>query len=727
MDSTEKLPPDNEPSVLDYLKSKLRFWDRTGQQINRSSGIEISAILNENITETPEVGIHTDLGVNANHFKIPWFLILAVILAILAQLFLEPVSGRSAIPGIILYCFSAICLFIAIKRKTYVSSKHREESDLGFDLTLRVGYFIPGVIFAIMAFFLFKGGQFNFLNTLLWIISILLVGFSFSEPIGTSAMMGERIKTVFKFRKLKIEVNPWLITVLGTILLVLFFRFALLNQVPGEMIGDQAERLLAVNDIQMGRDPVFSTRNNGSEVFQYYWTDAILKITGTQISFFAMKLASAIAGLVTLIYIYLLGKEIADRWVGLLAVIFCGIAYWPNVLARSFLGSVFVPLFLAALLYYLIKGLRLSQRNYFIAAGVALGLGLLSYRVFLVAPLIILLAIGLFCLHKQSKGKRQQALWGMLILFLISLIIISPLLQVIVSEPRVYFFKVFSRLAEWERPYPGNGWLIFFKNLWSGMTMFFWSNGNQWVESVVNRPAMDFVSGGLLIIGILITLWNYFRNKHWLDLFLILSLFILLLPSILSIAFPEENPSMSQASGAMVPAFILIAYAIFQAIKNIEKGFELRSGKLVAIITALILIILSAQQNYTLVFSQYKENYQTSAMNTSEIAAVITQFGETVGSYETTWIMGFPHWVDTKLVAIAAGRIGDDFAMFPERLPETIMLAQAKMFLLNNLDQTGLDALLNLYPDGTSWEYTSVTPEKSFLIFFVPPSAGVTN
>jgi len=374
-----------------------------------------------------------------------------------------------------------------------------------------------------------------------------------------------------------------------------------------------------------------------------------------------------------------------------------------------------------------LKGLRLSQRNYFIAAGVALGLGLLSYRVFLVAPLIILLAIGLFCLHKQSKGRRQQALWGMLILFLIGMIIFSPLLRVIISEPRVYFFKVFSRLAEWERPYPGNGWSIFLRNLWSGMTMFFWSNGNQWVESVVNRPALDFVSGGLLMVGTLFTLWNYFRNKHWLDLFLILSLFILLLPSILSIAFPEENPSMSQASGAMVPAFILIALGIFQIIKNIEKGFAFRWGKLVAMIIALVLITLSVQQNYTLVFKQYKENYQRSAMNTSEIAAVLTQFGETVGSYESAWVMGFPHWVDTKMVAIAAGRIGDDFAMFPERLPETVMHAQAKMFLLNRLDEIGLDALRILYPEGTSWEYTSVTPDKSFLIFFVPPATGVTN
>ena len=727
MDPRENIPLENEPSVLDYLKAKLRFWDRSEQPINGSPGIDKPNPLIENFAETTEIANHVNQDSNSIDRKFPLFLILSVTLAILAQLFLEPVTGRSAVPGIILYSLSVICLIIAIARKTLVIGEHREESDHGFGSTLRVGYFIPGLIFAIMAFFLFEGGQFNFLNTLLWIVSIFLIGYSMSDSSGSFALTREKIKGVFIKRKWHFELTPWLLVVLGTIILVIFIRFTQLNQVPGEMIGDQAERLLAVNDIQMGSNPVFSSRNNGSEIFQYYWTNVILRLTGTRLSFFAMKFASAIAGLVTLIYIYLLGKEVADRWVGILAVIFCGIAYWPNVLARSFLGGVFVPLFMSAMLYYLIKGLRLSKRNYFVAAGVALGLGLLSYRVFLVAPLVILLAIGLYCLHKQSKGKRMQVLWGMLILFLIGLLIFSPMLRVIVSEPRVYFFKVFSRVAEWERPYPGNGWSIFIKNLWSGMTMFFWSNGNQWVESVVNRPALDFVSGGLLMVGVLLTLWNYFKKRHWLDLFLILSIFILLLPSVLAIAFPEENPSMSQASGAMVSVFILIASAISQVIRNIEKGFNTRWNKSVVVIIALVLITLSASQNYKLVFKQYKENYFASAVNTSEIASVLTQFDETIGSLENTWVMGFPHWVDTKLVAIAAGRIGDDFAMFPERLPETTISDQAKMFLLNKLDEIGLDALQTLYPEGTSWEYTSVTPDKSFLIFFVPPATGVTN
>lgn len=727
MDPRENLPLENEPSVLDYLKEKLRFWERSEQPLNASSGIDKSDPLIENIAETSEIGSQVDQASDTNHHKLPWFLIFSVTLAILAQLLLEPVTGRSPVPGVILYSLSAICLIIAIVRKTLISKEHREESNHGFVLTLRVGYFIPGLIFAFLAFYLFKNGQFNFLNILLWIVSIFLIGYSMSDSIGNFESTREHVKDMFNKGKWHFELNSWFIVVIGTILLVVFFRFAQLNQVPGEMIGDQAERLLAVNDIQMGSDPVFSSRNNGSEIFQYYWTDVILRLTGTQLSFFAMKLTSAVAGIVTLIYIYLLGKEVADRWVGLLAVIFCGIAYWPNVLARSFLGGIFVPLFMSAMLYYLIKGLRLSQRNYFIAAGVALGLGLLSYRVFLVAPLVILLAIGLYCLHKQSKGKRLQALWGMLILFLIGLIIFSPMLRVIVSEPRVYFFKVFSRLAEWERPYLGNGWSIFLKNLWSGIAMFFWSNGNQWVESVVNRPALDFVSGGLFMVGVLLTLWNYFNKRHWLDLFLILSILVLLLPSVLSIAFPEENPSMSQASGAMVPVFILIAYAIYQVIRNIERGFDTRWRKPVALILALVLVTLSASQNYKLVFNQYKENYLASAMNTSEIAGVLTQFDETIGSSETAWVMGFPHWVDTKLVAIAAGQIGDDFAMFPERLPETTISGQAKIFLLNKLDETGLDALQTLYPEGTSWEYTSVTPEKSFLIFFVPPATGVTN
>ena len=382
------------------------------------------------------------------------------------------------------------------------------------------------------------------------------------------------------------------------------------------------------------------------KLFSINSTYIFLKISNSTVTFMSLKITSAIAGTITIIYMYLLGKEIANKWVGLLCATFFGIAYWPNVLARSGLGSVFVPLFMAAMLFYLLKGLRESKRNSFVWAGIAFGLGLMSYRVFLIAPLIIILAIVLYCSHEKSKSKCLNAIRGMLIIFLVGVIIYLPLLRVVLNDPEAYLFRIFSRVAEWERPIPGNEWVIFAKNLWAGITMFFWSNGNQWVESVVRRPALDYISGALFMIGIFLGIIQYVRKRHWMDLFLILSIFFLLLPSTLSLAFPEENPSLSQASGVLVPTFIIIGLTVYLILSTLWYKLPQKIGNIVAVTLGSILILVASLQNYDLVFKQYKQNYLASAPNISEIANVLKQFSTTSGSIERAWIFGYPHWID---------------------------------------------------------------------------------
>ncbi len=71
--------------------------------------------------------------------------------------------------------------------------------------------------------------------------------------------------------------------------------------------------------------------------------------------------------------------------------------------------------------------------------------------------------------------------------------------------------------------------------------MFNWDDGNIWVASVPHRPALDVVSGALFLIGIVLLLARYLQKRHWLDLFLLLSVLILQLPSTLSLAFPMRT------------------------------------------------------------------------------------------------------------------------------------------------------------------------------------------
>ena len=105
-------------------------------------------------------------------------------------------------------------------------------------------------------------------------------------------------------------------------------------------------------------------------------------------------------------FIYLLGKEIANRRAGLLAMLFAGIAYWPNVISRVGLRFPLYPLFVAPTFYFLLRGLRTRNRNDFILSGLFLGLGLHGYTPFRIVPLLAIVTLILWGLYTGKQVDR---------------------------------------------------------------------------------------------------------------------------------------------------------------------------------------------------------------------------------------------------------------------------------------------------------------------------------
>ena len=73
-------------------------------------------------------------------------------------------------------------------------------------------------------------------------------------------------------------------------------------------------------DVLSGKTFVFFQRNTGREFFQFYWTAAIILLFKTGLSYMSLKLGTVLIGLITLIYVYLLGKEMGNQRTGLLAL-----------------------------------------------------------------------------------------------------------------------------------------------------------------------------------------------------------------------------------------------------------------------------------------------------------------------------------------------------------------------------------------------------------------------
>jgi hypothetical protein len=721
-----------EPSVLDYVKALLTPWKGKIPPIPPEEKGEDHNVLLKDIEQIepeapPSVEVvttstsETTEDTTSQIIVWNWRSLAALGLALAAQRSLEPSIDRMWVPGAVLYMFAAIMALWAFWSGEWSLPNVPKEDFRKERLTIRQVPLWISLPLVLLAFLMFGGNRFTGLNLLVWLAALVAIisAFWIIEPERVGWL--QRLLVQIRRPQWTFNLTPWTLLLLSAVVLSIFFRTFQLTEVPPEMTSDHAEKLLDVSDILRGEASIFFVRNTGREPLQMYLTAMVAKVFGTGLSFNSLKIGTILAGLLTLPFIYLLGVELANQRTALLASTFAGIAYWPNVISRASLRFTLYPLFVAATLYFLIRGIRRSSMNDFLIAGIMLGIGLHGYSPIRVLPIVVVIAVGIYMIHRHSIGQRQITLWRLLILATVALVIFLPLLRYWVSNPDMFTFRALTRMTSLERTIPGAPLEIFLQNLWNALIMFSWDNGRVWLVSVMGRPALDVVSGALFHLGVIILLLRYIRRRHWVDLFLLLAVPLLMMPSILSLAFPEENPVLNRTSGALVVVFLIVGIALDSLLSTLKIGLKSPAGTRLMGGLVLVLLAWSAFQNYDLVFNQYQNNYAASAWNTSELGSVIRNFSDSIGSADSAYVVPYPHWVDTRLVGINAGYPSKDYALWPHQFAETISETRAKLFLINLNDQESVDALQQLYPQGWINRFISRYPNKAFYIFVVPP------
>lgn len=717
--------PLGEPSVLDYVKSLLRPGNGKHVQNPFEGTMEDRQPA---VTDTPVVPTMAEVQTEPSLVEttsadlqpvpaeseaksvgpFPWRSLLALGLALIGQFTFEPPHGTMEL-GFVFYIAAFALLGWAISRGEWSLAAHAPTAASADPLTYRGLLMIISLGLGFAAFIFFKDNLFTKLNVALWVLSIVCF-------IGSLWLFGRDTRTI--------GISRWTLLLVAATALVLFFRFTQTTSVPPEPFSDHAEKLLDVYDVSQGQTSIFFRRNTGREAFQMYWTLLIAKLFGTGLSFLSLKLGTAILGVLTLPFIYLLGKEIGGARVGLLAFLLAGIGYWPNVISRVGLRFPLYPLFVAPTLLYLLRGLRTRNRNDFLLSGLFLGIGLHGYSPMRIVPVVVVVGFLLYWFHSQSRGAHRDLPAWLVMLALASMFVFMPLLRYWFDDPGMFGFRALTRVGGVEQPLPGPAFQIFLSNLWNALKMFNYDDGEIWVHSVTHRPALDVISAALFLIGVVLLLVRYIRQRHWLDLFLLVSIPLLLMPSILSLAFPAENPALNRAGGAYVVVFVIVALALDGLLTSFGRG-GVRSVLMWG--CAGLLLLFSASQNYDLVFNQYYNSFRQGAWNSSDMGRVIQEFEQTYDTTETIWIVPFPHWVDTRLPAVWAGIPNRDLAVWRENLPGTVEFTGPKLFLVKadperpeGNDQESLNVLESLYPNGQLRMFDSGVPGHDFWIFTVP-------
>ncbi len=616
----ESNPQDlGEPSVLDWLKSLVR-----GRPLNIPEGPIESAIVDEPLAlkeEPQREAILSTFHFSASQFRLP----VALLLALTAQFGLERRGGSIWI-SIALYILAAVVIAWGTWAEDFRYKPPPTSSEKISPVIYRPAILSAALVLSLLTFLTSGNNLFDFLTVVFWIASVITVLLAFWDGEFPLVSWWRRFKSWVADPNLRLSFSGWELLVLAGFGLSIYFRFYLLDTVPPEMVSDHAEKLLDVVDVLNGKYSIFFSRNTGREALQFYMAAATYKWLGTGISHLTLKIGTVLAGILTLPFIYLLGKEVGGKRVALAAMVLAGIAYWPNVISRVGLRFPLYPLFVAPAFYYLAKGIRTRNRNDFLLCGLVVGMGLHGYSPARVIPIAIAVGVGLYLLFKDSREQRREMITLLVVTGLVALIVLMPLVRIAVNRPDDVIYRMATRYGSTERELSDPAIQIFASNVWNGLKMFNWDNGEVWVNSIPHRPALDWVTGALFFLGVVIALTRFARYRRWIDLFILVSIPILQLPSTLSLAFPAENPATNRAAGAIVPVFILAGLA-FAAIPDwIETHWKGRRTAAISLVFTGLFLLIASRLNYPLVFNEYQDRFLRSAWNTSQAGAVIQNF-----------------------------------------------------------------------------------------------------
>src|SRR5215207_5905380 len=378
------------------------------------------------------------LRLNLRSLPFPWRSLLALFLALIGQRLFEP--PLAAVPlGYAFYISALILLGWAISRGEWPLAPLLESSQGNDSQKYRLIALIVSIVLIIFSFFIFSNNLFTSTNVTIWLLAIATFIGAFWLRRNNPRTSFRNFTSFFKRDAWTINISQWTVLLIAATALVFFFRFYQTASIPPEPFSDHAEKILDVYEISQGDTQIFFIRNTGREAFQMYWTLLVAKLFGTGLSFLSLKLGTAILGFLTLPFIYLLGKEIGGRRVGLFAFILAGIGYWPNVISRVGLRFPLYPLFAAATFFFLLRGLRTRNRNDFLLSGLFLGIGLHGYSPFRIVPFVVVTAFVLYWLHpRQSKEARKELPIWLVMLALVSMFVFLPLLRYLFDDPAVF-------------------------------------------------------------------------------------------------------------------------------------------------------------------------------------------------------------------------------------------------------------------------------------------------
>lgn len=624
-----------------------------------------------------------------------------------------------------------------------------------------------GLAFSLMAAVFNAGNVFTLPGVVAWFVSVALWVAAVAPP-------GWRPRAVWSaLRNLRIRRGVTFWALVAIIIVGAFFRLNALDHTPPEMTSDHVEKLLDAQRVLNGHPQVFFPNNGGREPLQMYAMALLSQVPGLGMNFTTLKLLSALEGILTLPVLWWLGRAVVGddnprlgNLVGLALAALVAVSYWHVALSRLGLRIVLTVLVASLLLIFLARALRHNRRGDFILAGLVLGFGLYTYQAVRMLPVVVMIGVALAVVFKARTWLERRT-YGLnfAVLVLIAVAAFVPLLTFSLQYPDYFWMRTSGRLlgddiittrdeegrlierqallperlAAFQKNLP-----VLMSNIRNALLMYNWKGDVLWFSAVPNRPAMDTVTGTLLVIGLAAWLARMFRRRDVVDWLLPVTLFIMLLPSAFSIAYPIENPSATRTSGTLPVAYLFAAFPLALLAASWSRLLRGKRGQIAGGTLAGLALLAAGGANYYTYFTAYHDAYfESSPAAYSEAGAFLKGFASSGGAFGNAFMLGYPYWWDHRAVGMEAGLmdwpngiVDPDGDAGPQSaadgVPQFIYLASLVsgryrfnpekdiLFFYSPLDTASGERLAELFPTGYARQIQSIKPNNDFMVFRVP-------
>ncbi|HLH73768.1 MAG TPA: PA14 domain-containing protein [Chloroflexota bacterium] len=472
---------------------------------------------------------------------------------------------------------------------------------------------------------------------LLYVASVILVivlGYMLDHP-------SERSLTFYRPR--------FELVALAVVMLVaLFFRAYAINILPQGLWFDEAQQGLAAERIlsDPGFRPIWLTGISPTAALRLYWEALSFLIFGPSI--FSIRILSITIGLVGVFGAYLLARELFGWRVGLAAAALLAVSPWHVNFSRMNLDGIWAVTYDALAVYFLVKALRTQRYFNYVLAGVFLGLAANSYYTSYFLAIVIALYL-LFRLVTEGAAFLKASLTGLALFTLALLITASPLIQFAILHPSEYGSRIgqVSILGEAQRTH---NFQPLEQNVVKHVLMFNYQGDSNGRHNLSSWPELDPISGGLFVLGLVISL-RFWRRSNF--MLLLLAIVILLSGGILSVDF--EAPQSLRTIDDSLYAAILAALPIgFLWTRLAELGLgvvRVPIGKLgvarftIGSLASIVLLAVVTRMDYIRYFEiQAQDNASWAAFSIGPtlLAETMKRLGDDYDVYMSPTFIGQP-------------------------------------------------------------------------------------